>query len=256
MKKHVVQKPIETHTQLCDDMWEMSFISPEIASQALQGQFIHVRDPSRQDPFLRRPFSICQLDKSESRVTIIYRIIGAGTEYLATMKQGDIIDAMGPLGNSFTLKGERPLVIGGGIGIAPLVMLADEFKAKNINVAALLGARHKGEMFWPDYFPEGTDVHITTDDGSLGTKGFVTAALPELLEQNKYDQIYTCGPELLMKAVANAAKEHNIPCQVSLERHMACGVGACVSCSFEKTDGTRAKACTDGPVFDAKEVFK
>ena len=256
MQKHLIQTEITKHTQLCEDMWEMSFISPEIASIALQGQFIHIRDPNRQDPFLRRPFSICSLDRKSGRVTIIYRVVGAGTKHMATMQEGQIIDAMGPLGNWFELKGENPLVIGGGIGIAPLVMLADEFKAKDISVAALLGSRNKGEMFWPQFFPEGTDIHITTDDGSLGIKGFVTAALPELLENENYDQIYTCGPEPLMAAVAKAAKEHSIECQVSLERHMACGVGACLTCACEKTDGTRVKACTDGPVFDATEIYE
>ncbi len=255
MKKHLIQTKITEHKRLCDDMWEMSFISPEIAAQALQGQFIHVRDPGRQDPFLRRPFSICSLDRSAGRITIIYRIVGLGTEHLATMQEGELIDAMGPLGNSYEIKGKKPLVIGGGIGIAPLVMLADEFKAKGISVAALLGSRDKGEMFWPEYFPEGTDIHITTDDGSMGTKGFVTAALPELLENGNYDQIYTCGPEPLMAGVAKAAKERGIACQVSLERHMACGVGACLSCACEKKDGTRVKACTDGPVFDATEIY-
>jgi len=255
LQKHLIQTEITKHTQLSDDMWEMSFISPEIAVQALQGQFIHVRNPNRQNPFLRRPFSICSLDRDTGCVTIIYRVVGVGTKHLATMQEGEIIDAMGPLGNNFKLKGERPLVIGGGIGIAPLVLLADEFKAKGISVAALLGSRHKAEMFWPNYFPKDTDLHITTDDGSLGTKGFVTAALPELLENGNYDQIYTCGPEPLMASVANAAKERDIACQVSLERHMACGVGACLSCACEKKDGTRVKACTDGPVFDATEIF-
>ncbi len=255
MKKHLTQAKIEKHTQLSEDMWEMSFISQQIASEALQGQFIHVRDPSRQNPFLRRPFSICSLDRNTGRITIIYRVIGVGTQHLAKIKEGEIIDAMGPLGNSFEIKGENPLVIGGGIGIAPLVLLADEFKAKGMNVAALIGSRDKGEMFWPEYFPKGTDIHVTTDNGSMGTKGFVTAALPELLENGNYDQIYTCGPEPLMAGVAKMAKERGIACQVSLEKHMACGVGACLSCACEKKDGTRVKVCTDGPVFDATEIF-
>ena len=254
MTKTVVQKPIEEQKELGEGVWAMTFIAPEIASQAVPGQFVHMCIPGRDQPFLRRPFSLAGADKATGKIDILYRVVGDGTRRFSELKAGDLIDCMGPLGGGFALRGKKPLLIGGGMGIAPLVMLAKHLKT--LPVALFLGARNKGEMFWPSYFPS-VDGRLTvaTDDGSIGLKGNISQHLDEALSEDAYDAIYTCGPKPMMEAVAREAKARNIFCQVSLEDRMGCGVGACLSCTFEATDGTRRKVCTDGPVFDALEVF-
>lgn len=256
MKKHWIQSKIEEHVRLNDDMWKLSFISQEISSDAVPGQFVHMCIPDRQEPFLRRPFSISSVDRATNKVNLIYKVVGKGTKIFSKLEAGDKIDCMGPMGFGYNITGEKNIIVGGGMGIAPLVFLADELKTKPINTHVLIGARNKAEMFWAEYFSaDNLKVDISTDDGSMGRKGFVTEALLEVLEKESCDQIYACGPEPLLKAVAKIAQSRNIPCQVSLEKHMACAVGACLSCAFETTSGIRKKVCTDGPVFDSLEVF-
>lgn len=255
MSKLVVQAPIVEHLLIDDMVWRMDFSAPEIAKQSSPGQFVHICIPARNQPFLRRPLSISNINKQIGTISVIYRIVGDGTRRLAELKTGEKIDCMGPLGTGFSLDAKKPLLVGGGMGIAPLVYLAESFEQNPVEV--LLGGRNKRELFWKDLFTKNCkQIHLTTDDGSLGTKGFVTTLLPQLLEKANYDAIYACGPQPMMETVAKMARERKIPCQVSLEAHMACGVGACLSCTFEATDGKRRKICTDGPVFDAMEVFK
>jgi len=235
-------------------MWKMSFTAHDIASQAVPGQFIHLCIPDRNQPFLRRPLSIANAHKATGKIDIVYRVVGEGTRQISKLKHGDLIDCMGPLGVGFTLRGKKPLLVGGGMGIAPLVFLSEQMKT--LPVTLLLGARNKDEMFWPDYFcSDNRTLSIATDDGSMGKKGTVSDLLADALLENTYDAIYTCGPKPMMEAVAREAKARKIFCQVSLEERMGCGVGACLSCTFEATDGSRRKVCTDGPVFDALEVF-
>jgi dihydroorotate dehydrogenase electron transfer subunit len=140
------------------------------------------------------------------------------------------------------------------MGIAPLVFLASALCPRPIEI--LMGGRTLQEMFWADIFSELCQkVHITTDDGTLGTRGFTLDMLPQVLEKGHYDMIYTCGPEVMMRGVAKLAQQFTVPCQVSLEEHMACGVGACLSCTCQASDGKRRKICSDGPVFWSEEVF-
>lgn len=254
LPKMVTQSPIVEHKLIDDMVWRMDFSAPEMVKQTLPGQFIHVRIPDNAQPFLRRPLSVCNIDKKTGTMSVIYRIVGDGTRRLSLLKKGDIVDCMGPLGTGFKLDAKKPLLIGGGMGIAPLVYLAEALAPNPVEI--ILGGRNKQELFWTDFFSKSCkQIHITTDDGSLGTKGFATDALPKILESGNFDAIYTCGPEPMMRGVAKIAKQHNISCQVSLEAHMACGVGACLSCTCETSGGKRAKICTDGPVFEASEVF-
>jgi dihydroorotate dehydrogenase electron transfer subunit len=234
---------------------EMLLCAPRIAAMAQPGQFVHLRvAQGTYHPLLRRPISIAGADKSKGHVRIIYRIVGHGTQWLGNLGPKEKLDVMGPLGTGFYLQGERPLLVGGGMGLAPLLFLAQALCPRPIEI--LMGGRNKEEMFWQEMF--GTicsNLHITTDDGSLGVRGLTVDMLPELLRQGNYDMIYTCGPKVMMEQVFHIADSLYIPCQLSLEEHMACGVGACLSCTCQSAEGARKKICADGPVFWGGEVF-
>ena len=213
------------------------------------GQFIQVRLPSNEFT-LRRPFGIAAL--REGQVTMFYRVVGHGTEYLTTLQPGEVVNLLGSLGNGFNLNEGNVLLVGGGLGLAPLIFAASELS----DVDVLIGGKNATEAnLWQSEFePLTNKLFIATDDGSAGIHGFVTELLPEVLSKNKYEAILTCGPEIMMRRVATIAKESGIPCQVSLEKRMGCGLGACLSCSIDTING-RQKICKDGPVFNAKEVF-
>lgn len=221
---------------------------------AKPGQFVHVRVGEGCDPLLRRPISIAAANASEGTVTLVYRIVGRGTALLAKLEKGATVDMMGPLGGGFDLAAKQPLLVGGGMGLAPLIFLARAFCPRPVTV--LMGGRSQDELYWQSIFADACrEIHITTDDGTLGRRGFTVDLLPELLAGCDFDAIYACGPRPMLEGVARLAKAHNIPCQISLEDHMACGVGACLSCTCAGTDGKRRKVCTDGPVFRAEEVL-
>lgn len=252
--KVVVQAPIVQHDTIVEMVKQIVFYAPAIAQQSAPGQFVHVRVTGSYDPLLRRPLSIANVDAAAGTVTVIYRIVGPGTALLGALPVGSTVDCMGPLGTGFDLQCCRPLLVGGGMGLAPLVYLAQQLCPRPVEV--LMGGRTKQELFWQDIFKQTCDkTHITTDDGSLGQRGMAVDLLPELLKSQRFDMIYTCGPRPMMEKVAQQAKLQGIPCQVSLEEHMACGVGACLSCTCAGSDGKRKKICTDGPVFWAGEVF-
>lgn len=244
---------------------KMVLSAPRIAECAKAGQFIQLKTTRAEssDPLLRRPFSIADADAAEGTISVIYRVVGRGTAIMAEAKPGDCFDLMGPLGNGFTILGENRLLIGGGMGLAPLVFLAKKLHSSKTNQASalpsiLMGGRNRQELFWLDIF-QGIcqNAGITTDDGSLGFKGLIPELLPDILANasEKFDVIYACGPRPMLAGVAGIAKKFNILCQVSLEEHMACGLGACLSCTCQSSSlGKRLKVCADGPVFDALEV--
>lgn len=225
--------------------------APKIAEEAVPGQFVNVKVSKHTAPLLRRPFGVAAVDKATGTICLIYRILGEGTHMLETLEEGDKIDIVGPLGHGFDMSAKKPLLVGGGTGLAPLHFLANGFGVCKTDV--LMGGRTATELFWTElYKPVSANVYTTTDDGSMGTKGTVMALLPELLKQG-YDVVYVCGPVPMMKAVAEACAEAGVKCQVSLEKYMACGLGACLSCACEGI-GKRLKVCKDGPVFWAEEV--
>lgn len=228
--------------------------APRMAAAAQPGQFVHLKVNNLSAPLLRRPISIANADWSAGTIELIYRIVGGGTAYLSGVPEGESLDCLGPLGKGFKLECERPLLIGGGMGLAPLVYLAKTLCPRPITV--LMGGRTKEELFWEDVFaPVCDQLQLTTDDGTAGTKGFTVDVLPELIQAGNFDQIYTCGPRPMMEQVARLANQNSIACQVSLEEYMACGLGGCLACSCAGTDGRRRKVCTEGPVFEAGEVF-
>lgn len=254
MKKLVVVGKILANEAINANVKRMVIEAPQIAEAAQPGQFVHVKKPDSVN-FLRRPFSIADADRENGTITLIYRIVGKGTAEYAAMKVGEAFSILGPIGNGFALKDGRPLLVGGGVGIAPLIYLSRQLKDKK--PILLIGGKNKDEVFWEKYLQEFADkIYITTDDGSVGFKGFTVQLLPQILAENNIEHIYTCGPNIMMESVAKLAHKHDIDCQVSLEKRMACGIGVCLGCTFEgKLTGKRRKVCTEGPVFASKEVF-
>ncbi len=244
--------PVTDIEKLTDTIYSLKLDITTIEKEIKPGQFFHVLCD---DAYLRRPISVC--DINENILNLMFEVRGKGTESLSKSKTGDLIDILGPLGTDFNLDYENIVVVGGGIGIFPLLYLLKKSKAGR--KAAILGFQCKDRVILSDEFKEQSDnVIITTDDGSIGKKGFVTDALNEYLNLNKPDIIYTCGPTVMMKKVNDIARQHNIPCQVSLEERMGCGVGACLVCACEvKHEGEikNIRVCKDGPCFWGNEVY-
>ena len=228
------------------DMVRTSFRAP--------GQFVHIKCG---DGFLlRRPISVCscQEDDPDDLLTIVFEVRGEGTDWLAQREVGESLDVLGLLGNGFSMKREaRCLVVGGGIGVPPMLGCVQYTHGRS---TAVLGFRSKEKAILLDCFEEEcAKVLVATDDGSLGHHGFVDALVRQELEQDKnYDAVLACGPKPMLRSVARVAKEFGIPCQVSMEERMGCGVGACLVCACDMADGTRKHVCKDGPIFDAREV--
>ena len=245
--KKLINAEIVNNIYVAGDIYRLTVKADMTASP---GQFVQVRLPSNEFT-LRRPFGVADL--KDGQVTMFYRVVGRGTEYLTDLKSGDVINLLGALGNGFNLTDGKILLVGGGLGLAPLIFAASELK----DVDVLIGGKNAAEAnLWQSEFkPLTNELFIATDDGSVGVHGFVTELLPKVLSMNKYGAILTCGPEIMMRRVAVLAKENNnIPCQVSLEKRMGCGLGACLSCSIDTIHG-RQKICKDGPIFNAEEVF-
>ena len=233
---------------------QIDLIAPQIAAEAVPGQFVNVQVSQRTAPLLRRPLGVAGVDKNYGAISMIYRIVGDATNILADVCSGDRLSVVGPLGHGFDCSAKHPLLVGGGTGLAPLLYLADTFVEKGIRPDVLMGGRTADDLFWKDMYLDLVErMGLTTDDGSLGTEGTVMAELPLLLRRIPYDCVYVCGPAPMMKAVSAAVLEKGIKCQVSLEKYMACGLGACLSCSCQGI-GKRVKVCQDGPVFWAEEV--
>ncbi len=246
------------HSQVDKDLFELEFITPEIALECQAGQFVHVLPAKNLDPLLRRPISLYDVDKKLGSITLVYKVVGKGTELLTKIKTKEYVDVMGPLGQGFTLTSNKNVVlVGGGVGIAPLIYLARRLKEVNCNVTVLHGAENRSQLVALKKLRElEVEFMPATVDGSAGYKGFVTDLLIKKLKPQGIDYIYTCGPEAMMSVVAAFARQNNIPAQVSLEEHMACGVGACLGCArkLKPGDETYVKVCKDGPVFNIKDL--
>ena len=238
---------------LTDDICSMWIQADAIAKAAKPGQFISVytKDKSK---VLPRPISLCEVDKEQGRLRIVYRVVGAGTREFSAYQAGDDIEIMGPLGNGFPLKEKKAFLIGGGIGIPPMLELAKNLDCEK---TAVIGYRDK-ETFLADELRKYADVVIATEDGSVGTKGNVIDAIRA--EKLTADIIYACGPTPMLKALKTYAMENGIECYISLEEKMACGIGACLGCVChskdidEHSNVRNKRICKDGPVFRAEEV--
>lgn len=212
--------------------------------KATPGQFIMLWLPDIDE----KPFSISQQDEKEFGVTILK--VGKFTEELFKLKEGDKVGIRGPYGHGFTLKKGNTVLVGGGCGVAPLGLLADELKKLGSNINFITGARCKDSLIFQDRLENAKITTLpATDDGSFGFKGFTTQLLEDFLSKNKVEIVYSCGPEIMMKFIIDICEKNNIPCEVSLERFMKCGIGVCGHCCM---DNSGALACKDGPVFSGK----
>lgn len=240
----------------------IEFESKHIAEHALPGQFVHVLPPST-ELMLRRPFSIMTVDKTAGSVTFLFRVIGDGTKSLSEAKHGDSIDIIGPLGNGFPVDLNRPAIIaGGGVGIPPLVYLAQFLRKENPaqKTQVFLGARNPETMLCVENFRElGIEPVLATEDGSLGVKGYVTDAMNLSRDSMLEDSvIYSCGPVPMLSAISRWAKTNGLKCFVSMENKLGCGIGACLGCSIpvrtEQGSIRYERVCCDGPAFDSDKV--
>lgn len=237
---------------LAADIYSMWIEAPEIAAAAKPGQFfsVYTKDAGR---LLPRPISLCETDKGRGRLRIVYRVAGAGTAEFSGYRAGDDIAVMGPLGNGFPLKSKKAFLIGGGIGIPPMLELS-----KNLECEKQIVLGYRDELFLNREFEPFGRVYVATEDGSAGTKGNVLDAIRE--NGLTADVIYACGPTPMLRALKAYAQERKIECWISLEERMACGIGACLACVCRSTDVDEhshvhnKRICKDGPVFSAQEV--
>ena len=252
---------VVAHEQLSDTTWRLELSAADIAPLVQPGQFVHLRIPGFEEHILRRPFSVFQADADAQTIRIVYRVVGEGTERMTHLEVGAVIDVLGPVGNGWRLPDEaqRVLIIGAGVGAAPVHALAARAKAIGCETTVVLGAQTHAELvFEQPYRDLGIDIVCATDDGSYGFAGFCTDAALEKVDAAEaagasFEYCAVCGPYPVMKIAAAFCREHGIPCEVSMERRMACGIGACLSCAIDTTSGKR-RSCVDGPVFDATEV--
>lgn len=246
------------NVQRTDALYVMTLESPEIARTVQPGQFVHMEIPTLQAHILRRPFSIYDADPDAGTIDILYQVVGTGSADMTAWEAGFETTTLGPIGRRwFPPKGiERALLVGGGVGAAPLYMLCAELIGQGIDVEVVLGAATGEALVCRERYEglRGSSPLCATDDGSFGAHGFATVHVEELLGRGEtYDYAAVCGPEPMMRAVAAMTCDAGIRTQVSMERRMACGIGACLSCTCDTTAG-RKRVCMDGPVFDVTEL--
>ncbi len=249
------------------DYYRIKFYVPAIAAAAEAGQFVHVKSGDARDYILRRPFSIHDTDKNSGELTVVYKVVGKGTEKLSRMRPGECCDLLGPQGRGYSRPeaDEVPVLAAGGYGAAATYLLAKNFPGRGV---FLMGARNADEIILDERYREaGFDVRLATNDGSLGKKGFVSALYDDVLRDyaGKKIKFYVCGPTPMLMATAKYLLEKNIPGEVSLDHLMCCGVGACFACvvkvkakpgeGAEGADWRYARTCSEGPVFDASDVY-
>lgn len=239
---------------IAKNVFDFEISCKDVCEIAQCGQFVHIAV----DGFsLRRPISICDINREKGTMRIVFEVRGKGTDKISQLRKGDLIDMIAPLGKGFSIleKGKKAICIGGGIGTPPMLSVAKEYGE---NATVISGFRNSAiAILQDDFKAQGNNTILCTDDGSAGKKGFVTDALKECLENEKPDIIYACGPNVMLKAVAEIARDNGIYCEVSLEERMGCGVGACLVCACKTVKNGEeyfAHVCKDGPVFSSEEV--
>lgn len=234
-----------------ENIYDFTVTCPEMAAKVKAGQFLHILCGG--DAYLRRPISICDVTDGKN-IRFIFETRGKGTDALSQKRVGEKLDILGPLGNGFTVHQEDEdaiLLIGGGIGVFPLLHLAKQLNKK---ATVILGFRNQDAVMMTEEFEAvSRNVFLATDDGSCGYHGFVTDVMKNIMDSNRVSRIYTCGPTPMMRQIVKLAEPAGIPVQVSLEERMGCGVGACVTCTCTVA-GARKRVCKDGPVFHGAEV--
>jgi len=253
MSKRIEDFKVIGNKRITSDFYVLELSGNDKLPEIKPGQFVQVRVDGSPETFLRRPISIHDVDYERNTIRLLIQVVGKGTEVLANLKTGDPLNIIYPLGNSFgdPLKNDNIILIGGGCGIAPLLYLGRHLKSNGFAPDILLGFRNRERIIEYEEYSEIGNVFITTEDGSVGEKGYVTSH--SVLSKVRYDRIYCCGPDSMMKAVAGYSVRNNINCEVSLENLMACGIGVCLCCIVDTVRGNLC-SCTDGPVFNIKDL--
>lgn len=257
MKKYILDMKVTENNRLHTNYCLLKLTSEETLPDMLPGQFVEVRIENSPTTFLRRPISINYVDKTTNELWLLIQLVGDGTRKMAEYQPGDIVNILLPLGNGFsfpqtTNTQQKLLLIGGGVGTAPLLYLGEQLKIAGFEPVFLLGARSKEDVLQLEEFKAIGTVYVTTEDGSMGEKGYVTNH--SILAEIHFDRIYTCGPKPMMVAVAKYADKASISCEVSLENTMACGLGACLCCVEKTKEGHHVCVCTEGPVFNINQL--
>ena len=253
MKKFLIDFKIVKNERLSDSysLFVLEPINGELPEMQ-PGQFVQVEVPNSKSTYLRRPISINYVDYANNQLWLLVRKAGEGTSSLMKLAENDVVNLMLPLGNGFTIfPGETMLLIGGGVGVAPLLYLGKKAKEAGANVKFLLGARTENDLLELEQFESVGEVFVSTENGGKGEKGFVTQH--SVLNSGSFSRIACCGPMPMMKAVAKIAKDKSIECEVSLENVMACGLGACLCCVEDTVEGNVC-VCKEGPVFNIKRL--
>ena len=269
MKKYILDLTVVANEQLNDRYFLLLLGYDEVLPEMLPGQFVEVRVDHSPMTMLRRPISIHDVDREKNQLSLLVAAVGNGTRQLALLNEGDVLNVILPLGNGFTMPlsaDEKMLLVGGGVGIAPLLYFGRQMKAMGATPTFLLGARTASDLVELDAYRALGPVYITTEDGSMGEKGFVTQH--SLLQNSHFDRISTCGPKPMMMAVARYAAQQGVGCEASLENLMACGLGACLCCvekvlnsqtvqhaTAEPAAATNVCVCKEGPVFNTQRLL-
>lgn len=236
---------ITEQAQIANEIFRIKLSGHSIPKNARAGQFVHLQVPGH---LLRRPISVCSIDRKKRVISLVYRISGKGTVKISRLPEGATVNVLGPLGNGFPIfdmePGQKALLVGGGIGVPPLYELARQLRKRGINVTTILGFKTKHEVFYEREFSRIGSTFVTTDDGSFGEKGLVTDFIK--IRNFPFDRLYACGPEPMLRALNEMFPGKNL--YFSLEERMACGIGACYAC-VKRTGTGVVKVCTDGPVF-------
>ena len=254
MKKYILDLTVNSVEALSDKHVLIKLTDDKPLPEMLPGQFVEVRVDNTPSTFLRRPISINNVDYDHKELWLLVAAVGDGTRQLQKLQKGDRLNCVLPLGNSFTMptdSTQKVLLVGGGVGVAPLLYFGKRIKAMGGEPTFLLGARSAKDVLERELFEQVGRVLITTEDGSEGEKGFVTNH--SVLAQEHFDRISTCGPKPMMMAVARYAFKNDIECEVSLENKMACGVGACLCCVEKTVEGNKC-VCKEGPVMNIKKL--
>ena len=253
MKKYILDLKVKRVEWLNEKYALLRLTHTESLPEMIPGQFVEVRADHTASTFLRRPISINFVDREANELWLLVAVVGDGTRHITAVSEGDTLNCVLPLGNGFTMPadaGERVLLVGGGVGVAPLLYMGAEMKRRGMEPTFLLGARKAQDLLELELFERYGRVLVTTEDGSAGEKGFVTN---HSVLHERFDRIATCGPKPMMMAVARYARQAQVDCEVSLENMMACGVGACLCC-VEKTTQGNLCVCKEGPVFNVRRL--
>jgi dihydroorotate dehydrogenase electron transfer subunit len=250
-KKHTGLLKVLNNRTINKSYYVLEIEIPKGANDILPGQFVEILVEDSKSTFLRRPISIYNVNPERNSMELLIQIVGEGTKQLAKLKANDMVDIMYPLGKSFSIieSGKKALLVGGGVGVAPLLYLSKKLKEKGVESHILLGGRTSENIIETNNFEKYAKVYISTENDSKGEKGLVTQH--SIMQDTSFDMIYSCGPDPMMRAVAKVASQNNINCEVSLENMMACGIGACLCCVTPTTSGHQC-VCSDGPVFNTK----